>query len=181
MSYVQLLRAFVACASVAVAICVLAPPTFATAAAHQNVGSWATSGCDSCDTSTTSPLTSRVGGERSCDDYPPRLRARLRASAGFLATKGGPAATGNAGRIDALTRQAAEQYPNLAGKVHKHHVTPKYLGGQADGPLVQIDAAYHQLITNEFRRLAPYGGPRPGAARLEEVRRQVYNEYPLPE
>lgn len=48
-----------------------------------------------------------------------------------VATKGGPAATGNAGRIDALTRQAAEQYPNLAGKVHKHHVTPKYLGGQA--------------------------------------------------
>ena len=49
-------------------------------------------------------------------------------------------------------------YPKLGKKADQlHHVFPKYLGGAKDGELAKIPAAYHQLITNEFRALAPYG------------------------
>jgi RHS repeat-associated protein len=63
--------------------------------------------------------------------------------------------------LERLTEDAAKLYPKLAGKTHLHHIMPKYLGGAANGPRVELDAAYHQLITNEFRRLAPYGQARP--------------------
>ncbi len=62
-----------------------------------------------------------------------------------------------------------------------HPVEPKYLGGAMDGITKKISAAYHQLITNEFRRLAPYGQKVQRSA--EEVKRiiqQVYSKYPLP-
>ncbi len=71
-------------------------------------------------------------------------------------------------------------YPLLAGKIQQHHITPKYLGGAANGPTVALDAAYHQLITNEFRRLHPYGSATPTATRLKEIMDLVYSKYPLP-
>jgi hypothetical protein len=49
-----------------------------------------------------------------------------------------------------------------------------------DGPLVPLNGSYHQLITNEFRALWPYGKNIPGAAELENIMNQVYSKYPLP-
>lgn len=80
-----------------------------------------------------------------------------------------------------LLPAAQKQYPKLAGKIQQHHVDPKYMGGAKDGTKVGIDAAYHQLITNEFRALAPYGQKR--AYTPEEraaIMNQVYGKYPLP-
>ncbi len=81
---------------------------------------------------------------------------------------------------DDLVRSAQRQYPNKAGRIEQHHVTPKYLGGDAKGPLVPLDGAYHQQIANEFRRLHPYGSQKPSPERLQEIMRQVYDKYPLP-
>lgn len=84
-------------------------------------------------------------------------------------------------RTGKITAEAEKAYPKLAGKFNEHHVMPKYLGGAKDGPTVRIPAAYHQLITNEFRRLAPYG--QTIARSAEEVGRimvQVYSKYPIP-
>ena len=51
---------------------------------------------------------------------------------------------------DDFLKAAQQAYPKLAGKTQLHHITPKYLGGPANGPLIKLDAAYHQQITNEF-------------------------------
>ena len=62
-----------------------------------------------------------------------------------------------------------------------HRFDPKYLGGAIDGALVEIDAAYHQMITNMFRELAPYG--QKVQRTVEEVKKiieRVYSKYPLP-
>lgn len=87
-----------------------------------------------------------------------------------------------AARIAEATAEAAAKYPKLAGKTDAHHVRPQYLGGAKNGPRVAIDAAYHQLITNEFRRLAPY---RPAAresnlASVDQIIGSVSRKYPLP-
>ena len=79
-----------------------------------------------------------------------------------------------------LVAAAQDAYPTKAGKIELHHITPKYLGGDPEGPLVPLDAAYHQQITNEFRNLWPYGGPQPSTAQLEEMMQQVYQKFPLP-
>jgi hypothetical protein len=84
------------------------------------------------------------------------------------------------GYSDDLLRTAQQQFPNKAGKIELHHIEPKYLGGDPKGALAPLDAAYHQQITNEFRRLAPYGQPKPDAARLQQIMGDVYNKYPLP-
>lgn len=76
--------------------------------------------------------------------------------------------------FDNLVRAAQQQFPSKAGIIQQHHVVPKYLGGAANGKTVPLDAAYHQQITNEFRRLWPYGGKNPTAQELERVMRQVY-------
>ncbi len=77
-----------------------------------------------------------------------------------------------------LVEEAEAKYPNKAGKFEKHHEHPKYLGGDKNGKLVSIPAAYHQLITNEFRSLAPYGKkPIRSAA---DIMKDVYKKYPLP-
>jgi hypothetical protein len=77
--------------------------------------------------------------------------------------------------------QARKSYPKLAGKMHDHHITPKYLGGPANGPIANIDAAYHQLITNAFRALQPYGTGRiPTPQELAEIMKSVYFLFPLP-
>src|SRR5262249_55036468 len=65
------------------------------------------------------------------------------------------------GLIEEWTDIAKLKYPLKAVKDEWHHVVPKYLGGDADGVVVQLNAAYHQLITNAFRELAPYGQAAP--------------------
>ncbi len=81
---------------------------------------------------------------------------------------------------DDLVDAARQQYPKKAGRTEHHHVEPLYLGGPRSGQTVPLDAAYHQLITNEFRRLAPYGsGPR-SPAEVAAIMQQVYAKYPLP-
>ncbi len=82
---------------------------------------------------------------------------------------------------DDLVRQAQSLYPRLAGKIQLHHIIPKYIGGAVNGPLVPLDAAYHQQITNAFRQAWPYGN---GVITDPTIRRaimdQVYRQFPLP-
>ena len=63
------------------------------------------------------------------------------------------AGSGAAAKITELTAKAQELYPKLAGILHDHHIHPQYMGGSANGVTVTIDGAYHQLITNAFRKL----------------------------
>jgi len=81
---------------------------------------------------------------------------------------------------DDLVTAAQKLYPNKAGKIELHHPIPKYLGGPIIQKLVPLDAAYHQLITNEFRALWPYGKGVPSASELQNIMKQVYSKYPLP-
>ena len=53
-------------------------------------------------------------------------------------------------------------------------------GSQNNNLTVPIDAAYHQMITNRFRSLWPYGSGGLDKSRWDEVFNQVYKEYPLP-
>ncbi|HEX5753688.1 MAG TPA: hypothetical protein VFZ09_46290 [Archangium sp.] len=77
--------------------------------------------------------------------------------------------------------EARTAFPHLFGKPkQKHHLHPKYLGGVDDGPTVDVDPAYHQLITNAFRREHPYGQEIPSPAQQQEIMRKVYAKYPLP-
>jgi hypothetical protein len=91
--------------------------------------------------------------------------------------EGEASAASKIGRI----ADAEALFPKLAGKFHDHHIIPQYLGGAKDGLTVRMPAAYHQLITNEFRRLAPYGqSVRPAGEALINILRDVYIKYPLP-
>ena len=82
-------------------------------------------------------------------------------------------------RFNELQEAARQAYPGKAGTTQLHHITPKYLGGPKDGPLVELDAAYHQQITNEFRVQWPYGSPRPSPQELQRIMQAVYTKYPL--
>jgi len=83
-------------------------------------------------------------------------------------------------------RQARKQYPDKAGTYQEHHIIPKYLGGDPHGETVRIDAAYHQVITNDFRRFWPYRGDPgyrgrlPTPQELKEIVEKVYSINPLP-
>ena len=79
-----------------------------------------------------------------------------------------------------LEKSAKLKYPKLATQIHKHHITPKYLGGAKNGPLVPLNAAYHQMITNEFRALWDYGIDVPSATELQRIMKKVYETFPLP-
>lgn len=81
---------------------------------------------------------------------------------------------------DDLVAKAQELYPNLSGKVQQHHITPKYLGGAESGKKVPLDAAYHQQITNAFRKAWPYGQEAPDSSQLKVIIKKVYSEFPLP-
>lgn len=98
--------------------------------------------------------------------------------AGFLVPEG---EAGKAAKIGNLTAEAEKLYPAKAGLSELHHVIPKYLGGAADGEVAKIPAAYHQLITNAFRTLAPYGEKiERSAQELGTILKDVYSRYPLP-
>jgi hypothetical protein len=75
---------------------------------------------------------------------------------------------------------AVKKGASAAAKIEYHHITPKYLGGDAKGPTVPLNAAYHQLITNAFRDLHKYGQQKPTQAELEIIMKKVYDAYPLP-
>jgi RHS repeat-associated protein len=84
-------------------------------------------------------------------------------------------------KIGTITADAEKLYPKLAGKFQEHHIIPQYLGGAKDGATARIPAAYHQLITNEFRALAPYGQKiQRTAEEVGRILQQVYSKYPLP-
>jgi hypothetical protein len=79
-----------------------------------------------------------------------------------------------------LVKSAQKLYPNKAGVTEMHHITPKYLGGTTNGSLVPLNGSYHQVITNEFRHLHPYGLPQPDPQGLRNILELVYRKYPLP-
>ncbi|SEK63850.1 DUF6443 domain-containing protein [Parapedobacter koreensis] len=90
-------------------------------------------------------------------------------------------ANGGVQYSDDLVKAAQKAYPELAGKTQLHHITPKYLGGAANGPLVPLDAAYHQQITNAFRQAWPYGqGVIKDPVLIKQIMDQVYKRFPLP-
>ena len=78
--------------------------------------------------------------------------------------------------------EAKRRFPHLHGKPkQKHHVHPIYLGGLQNGPTVDLDPAYHQLITNAFREEFKYGQiDPPQPAEQQRIMRKVYSRYPLP-
>ena len=82
--------------------------------------------------------------------------------------------------IQSLMQKARELYPKLCNIFQKHHNTPKYLGGDPNGPMTLLEAPYHQLITNAFRKLAPYGEEIPDSQSVQNIVNQVYSQYPLP-
>ena len=78
-----------------------------------------------------------------------------------------------------LIQEAQELYPNKANKTELHHETPIYLGGSPNGPTAPLNAAYHQVITNETRILAPFGQPIPAAEEVTNILQDVYSRFPL--
>jgi hypothetical protein len=76
--------------------------------------------------------------------------------------------------------EAQEAYPGKAGTIENHHIAPKYLGGAPNGPTVPLDGAYHQMITNEFRNLAPYGSGPVSPQQMQNLQDSVYSKFPLP-
>ncbi len=78
-------------------------------------------------------------------------------------------------------QEARKAFPHLAGgPPQNHHIHPRYLGGPDNGPTVNLDPAYHQLITNEFRRMAGYGNRPPRLDVVLAIMKKVYARYPLP-
>jgi RHS repeat-associated protein len=83
-------------------------------------------------------------------------------------------------RYDRELQKAQHEYPNKAGKVEKHHPEPQYLGGPKKQKLEDLDAAYHQKITNKFREKHGYGKAKPDPKRRQQIMDEVYEEFPLP-
>ena len=77
--------------------------------------------------------------------------------------------------------EAGQKFPHLRGKPpQEHHVHPRYLGGPQEGPTVKVDPAYHQLITNAFRREHAYDQDAPMPDVQLRIMKKVYSKYPLP-
>ncbi|MBB1139573.1 hypothetical protein [Myroides sp. WP-1] len=108
------------------------------------------------------------------------LTSLFKSSVAVAVVKSAPATTKVATTYSGLVKSAQKLYPSKAGKIELHHITPKYLGGPKNGPLVPLDAAYHQIITNEFRLLWPYGKGVPSSTQLQYIMKHVYSKYPLP-
>jgi hypothetical protein len=100
---------------------------------------------------------------------------------GKTTSKAGDAGNSSGQNANDLVKKAQQKYPNKAGKTEKHHVDPKYLGGDPKGETVELDGAYHQEITNEFREKHPYGKGKPTSERKKEIIQEVYDKFPLPD
>jgi RHS repeat-associated protein len=96
-----------------------------------------------------------------------------------VAVTEGKSSEASAAKFEELVAAAQKKFPGKAGKIELHHITPKYLGGAKDGPLVRIDAAYHQQITNEFRSRWPYSIGTPSDVERSDIMSRVYSKYPL--
>ena len=96
----------------------------------------------------------------------------------YTATAGGGGGDGGCYDDDDIER-AKRLYPNKSNIEERHHIIPIYLGGAPNGPTVLLNGAYHQLITNAFRRLWPYGQGKPTADQLQRILKKVYDEYPI--
>lgn len=78
-------------------------------------------------------------------------------------------------------QEARSRYPDHQG-YQEHHFIPIYLGGARNGVTYRLQAAYHQAITQEFRRLWSYGrGTVPSPAELQGMLTEVYSKYPIPQ
>ncbi len=81
-------------------------------------------------------------------------------------------------------KEAQARYPKHHG-YHQHHVIPKFLGGKSSGETVRLPAAYHEAITQAFRREWSYSqsasGKKPDSSKLLEILTTVYSEYPIPQ
>ncbi|NJL27504.1 MAG: hypothetical protein HC897_06195 [Thermoanaerobaculia bacterium] len=100
---------------------------------------------------------------------------------GPLSAKGGGfIRTTVASRYEALEKAAKLKYPKKAGRAERHHLQPKYLRGDPKGKTVEIDAAYHQEITNAFRKEWAYGQAPPSDAKVRQIMDTVYSQFPLP-
>ncbi len=84
-------------------------------------------------------------------------------------------------RYRTLLREAERLYPEKVGRHEEHHFWPLYLGGPKNGTTFRIPATYHQLLTNAFRALHPYGSPRPSEQRAQEIMLKVYSQFPIPQ
>lgn len=91
-------------------------------------------------------------------------------------------AAGEATEADmaSLMQKARELYPKLCNKFQWHHITPKYLGGDPNGPMVLLEGPYHQLITNAFRNQWAYGQGVPPSTTVVNIVNTVYSKLPLP-
>ena len=81
-----------------------------------------------------------------------------------------------------LIKLAEKKYPKYAGQYHNHHIIPVFLGGSPFGPTIRIPAAYHQLITNEFRSYGfgyNRGKGMPKHEDLLRIIKEVYSKYPI--
>jgi hypothetical protein len=75
---------------------------------------------------------------------------------------------------------ARARYPHLQG-YQEHHFIPIYLGGPITGATYRLQSAYHQAITQEFRRQWGYGQGQPRPERLQQILFEVYSRYPIPQ
>lgn len=78
-----------------------------------------------------------------------------------------------------LVNLAKAEYPKKAGKLEFHHIDPKYMGGDPKGTTVAIDAAYHQKITNEFRKYHPYNKGKLPDGQRTIIMEKVYEKFPI--
>ena len=73
--------------------------------------------------------------------------------------------------------------PGYEGPCEKHHIIPKYLGGDENGPTILIPTGYHRQITQAFKDAWPYAplgpAPPPTADQLLEILITVYELYPI--
>lgn len=77
-------------------------------------------------------------------------------------------------------KEAQARYPEHQG-YQNHHLVPIYLGGARDGVTYRLQSAYHQAITQEFRRQWSYGSTKPNGDQLRQILLDVYSRYPIPQ
>ena len=88
----------------------------------------------------------------------------------------------NSASISKANEEASGLFPSKARRSEVHHERPIYLGGERSGATSRIPAPYHQLITNAFRQLAPYGTAATKAlsdADVTKIMERVYAQFPL--